>query len=454
LTKRFEIAIQDWISEESGDPQIQATAAEISIKVGLHYVTEVEDRRAKTVRKSIRASAALLASWLLSNWWRLRWEPSKEPGRLDYLDWELSHSLAATGGGYVWPPLTFESDGPNILLRCEGQTKSDRSELSPIRYLNSFAENIAASTFESSIMKFVEDVLERLNSTGIRKSLVHELWAETTAEQEHPQQTSQRKLEALLGLDPDEDEHLVKDLLKRWQRRVGKDALEEIAAATESASVEKVLGTAKEAAESVETLAQISKVHGLRAALRTGISLGGMVPWQRGRQAAYIVREAWGLGMRPILTQGIADQLQISASALTGDQPKTPFSFAVRGDTGEKFGVVLSRPHIHSRRFDVARLIGDHLVFETDDAWKPATQALTARQKFQRAFAAEFLCPSEELAKRYNSPIELDDLDDVTCSVAEEYNVSQTLVLNHFANRNLIPQSLATESGSTDHAAY
>ena len=155
----------------------------------------------------------------------------------------------------------------------------------------------------------------------------------------------------------------------------------------------------------METLAQISKVHGLRAALRTGISLGGMVPWQRGRQAAYI-------------------------------------------------GVVLSRPHIHSRRFDVARLIGDHLVFETDDAWKPATQALTARQKFQRAFAAEFLCPSEELAKRYNSPIELDDLDDVTCSVAEEYNVSQTLVLNHFANRNLIPQSLATESGSTDHAAY
>jgi hypothetical protein len=455
MTKRFEIAVEEWISEESSDPQIQATAAEISIKVGPYCATEVEDRRAKTVRKSIRASAALLATWLLSNWWRLRWEPSKEPNRLDYLDWELSHSLPATGGGYVWPPLTFESDGSNILLRCEGQAKSDRAELSPIRYLNSFTENISASSFESSITKFVEQLLERLNSTGVRRSLLHELWAETMIERNDPERTSQRKLEALLGLDPDEDESLVKDLLRRWQHRVGRGALEEIAAATESASVERDLGAAEQAAESMETLAEIPNVTGLRRLLGMGLSMNGMVPWQRGRQAAYIVREEWGFGMRPIPTKALADRLQVLTSDLMGEQPKTPFSFAVRGNTDEKFGMVLGRTHAHSRRFDVARLIGDHIIFETDDAWKPATRSLTARQKFQRAFAAEFLCPSDELVKRFDGPIELDDLDDVTSSVSEEYNVSQKLVLNHFANRNLIPHLGSDgQSGFVNHAAY
>jgi hypothetical protein len=452
MTQRFEIAIEEWISEESADPQIRATAAEISIRVGPYCVTEVEDRRAKTVRKSIRASAALLASWLLSNWWRLRWETSKEPGRPDYLDWELSHSVPATGGGYVWPPLTFESDGTNILLRCEGHAKSDPSSLSSIRYLNSFEETIAATSFESSISKFVEHILERLDSTGIRNSFIHQLWSETIAEREDPKQASQRKLEALLGLDPDENDSLIRDLLKRWQLRVGRGALEEIAAATESASVEKVLGKAAQAAKAVETNAQINKIQHLRKALQMGVSLNAMLPWQRGRQAAYIVRDQWGFGMKPIATEKIADRLRLSTSDLLGAQPQSPFSFAVRGDTEEKFGMVLHRNHIKSRRFDIARLVGDHLVFENDDIWRPATQSLTARQKFQRAFAAEFLCPSEELAKRFESHIELDDLDDVTSSLSEEYKVSQQVVLNHLANRNLIPQ--LPRSGFIDHAIY
>jgi hypothetical protein len=452
MTQRFEIAVEEWISEESPDPQIQATAAEISIKVGPYCATEVEDRRAKTVRKTIRASAALLASWLLSNWWRLRWETSKDPARPDYLDWELSHSLPATGGGYIWPPLTFESDGTNILLRCDGQAKNDPSSLASIRYLNSFEESIAARSFESSIAKFVEHILERLDSTGVRNSFIHQMWSETVAEQEDPKQAAQRKLEALLGLDPDEDGSFIKDLLTRWQHRVGKDALEEIAAASESSSVEEVLGRAEQATKSVETNAEIKNTHQVRRILQGAVTLNAMMPWQQGRKAAYILRDEWGFGMKPISTEKIGERLHLSTSELTGAQPKTPFSLAVRGETDDKFGLVLSRHHTHSRRFDIARLVGDHLVFETNDRWKPATHALTARQKFQRAFAAEFLCPSEELVKRFESPIELDDLDDVTCSVSEEYKVSQQLVLNHLANRNLIPQSASkAQAGFTDH---
>jgi hypothetical protein len=451
----FTISIEDWIpDDETSDPHIRGTAAEISIKVGAYCATEVDDRRAKTVRKSIRVSAGLLASWLISNWWRLRWEPVKESGKSERLDWELSHSLAAAGGGYVWPPLILASDGANILLRCEAQRGSDSSELEPIRYLNSFAESITSRSFERSVSDFIEAVLERLNSTGHRHSVIHELWAETTAERKNSEHISKRKLEALLGLDPEEDDSLVADLLDRWQRQVGGSALEEIAAATERTRVDKVLGAAEQAAAGVENLATICDFHKLRTQVRL---LGsGMLPWQLGRRAAYIVRDAWGFGMKPISTTKMADRLQVSAAILSEDQAQTPFSFAVSGGTEDQVSMVLSRRHQHSRRFDVARLIGDHLVIENDDAWKPATRSLTSRQKFQRAFAAEFLCPSDELERRYTRGVELDDLDDAMSKISDEYGVSQTIVLNHFANRGVIPRSLGSDGqpGFVEDTSY
>ncbi len=42
-------------------------------------------------------------------------------------------------------------------------------------------------------------------------------------------------------------------------------------------------------------------------------------------------------------------------------------------------------------------MIADHLLAPASDSWLPATAAHTARQKTQRAFAAELLCPNEAL---------------------------------------------------------
>src|SRR5205807_10341135 len=119
MGQQFRIEIDGWMAGGSGLSEVQDTTAEIVMSVDSRLITEVEDRRAKTVRKSIRASAYLLASWLVSNWWRLRWEPYKEFGSTEAgVDWGLAHSLPATGGGYAWPPLTLASDGQNILLTC------------------------------------------------------------------------------------------------------------------------------------------------------------------------------------------------------------------------------------------------------------------------------------------------------------------------------------------------
>lgn len=163
MSNEFKIEINNWLPSGVGEPEIRETTAEISIRVGSYYATEVEDRPARSVRKSVRASAYLLASWFASNWWRLRWEPEKKSlgASSQVLDWDLSHELGASGGGYVWPPLTSSSDGYHMLVRCEGREKESDESLSPIRYLNSFTTLIDVSSFESGVSTFVEQVLYR-----------------------------------------------------------------------------------------------------------------------------------------------------------------------------------------------------------------------------------------------------------------------------------------------------
>lgn len=446
LTHSFEIDIDNWIPSNVGDPEVQETVGEIIIKVNNYCVTELEDRRAKTVRKSVRASALQLASWLVSNWWRLRWEPDKESvqAELGSVDWELSHSMPAAGGGYVWPPLTLASDGQRILLKCDGLTKNDDSTLAPIRYLNSFFEVVEPASFESGVTDFVERVIARLDSTGYRKSVLHELWSEVSRERKNQALTSRRKLEALMGIDPDDNPDLVSRLLK-WQPTVGKGALEEIAAACESQNVEAILGTASDATKSVKTYAEISEPRKIRELPVFAESNGPKAPWKRGQEAAYAIRQIWGFGMDPIKTSAIADRLQISESKLQEVHSEISFSLAVRGPSEDKFKLILNRKHEPSRRFDVARLIGDHIFMNSGDQWRPATRSFTARQKFQRAFAAEFLCPSDELLRRYNGPFGFDDLDEITLRIAEDYKVSQQVVMHHLANRGQIPRLMGSD---------
>ena len=71
----------------------------------------------------------------------------------------------------------------------------------------------------------------------------------------------------------------------------------------------------------------------------------------------------------------------------------------------------MRRPHRTSQRFDLARLVGDHFwAMGNGDMLLPATLAVTARQKFQRAFAQELLCPFEDVRERMAGGVALDEL--------------------------------------------
>ncbi len=329
-----------------------------------------------------------------------------------------------------------------MFVRCEGREKSAEESLSPIRYLNSFSELVDVSSFEFGVSKFVEQVLARLDATGIRKSQLHERWSEIYTDRAKKPLETRRKLEALLGVDPDEEDDLITGLLK-WQKKVGTLALDEFAAASGTHDLESILTATADAAKSVHTFSRITDYGKIKSLLADKVALSDIGPWKLGRHAASIVREIWGLKREPIDNREIADRLNIKESVLSETHSDKPVTVGIRGPQEEQLKLLLRPAHQNRLRFDVARLIGDHLGFDSEDTWKPATHSLTARQKFQRAFSAEFLCPSDELYDRYkNMTLDIDDVDETSLDIAREYQVSQQVVLNHLVNRDLIDASL------------
>src|SRR5207249_11948004 len=89
-------------------------------------------------------------------------------------------------------------------------------------------------------------------------------------------------------------------------------------------------------------------------------------------------------------------------------------------------------PSSTSRRFAASRLLGDYLGFANQERLLPATHAKTARQKFQRSFAQEFLCPIDALLEKIQTtqPNE----DDIS-EAATHFHVSpltiRTTLVNH-----------------------
>lgn len=114
------------------------------------------------------------------------------------------------------------------------------------------------------------------------------------------------------------------------------------------------------------------------------------------RRVGFVVRSETGLKPGKVSDKDLADLLGLEVSVLeVSAVASVPFSAAFRD--GKREGVVIQPGHPTSRRFTATRLMGDSLAAHDEDRLLPATSSFSARQKFQRAFAQEFLCPTDEL---------------------------------------------------------
>ena len=440
MSNNIEIRIDGWLPDGEGPDPVARTNAEVFVGIGDSCATEVQDRQANTVRQTIRVSAYLFATWLASNWWRLTLEPERERFADDSarLDWKLSHQSGAIGGGYLWPPLTFASDRFRVSVRSDASASFMRPELSPVRYLNTFESIVNVEALEGAIEAFVGAVISRLDALSLRATPLHQLWKEVATERRDPKLCAKRSIEAMLGLDPDTDANLI-GAIQTWEKKAGREAVYEIAAAMSVHKDREIFSQTDAAIRGVTTFARIEQYSAIQPAIANLGTLTTHIPWELGKRVAECLRRIWNLGSEPILNAALGAMLNVEETTLKSDGAPTPLSVGVRGGNEDQLKLVL-RPleNPPGRRFEIARLLGDFLLSDIQTGWLPVTTALTARQKFQRAFAAEFLCPSEALKMRFQTEVgDSDEIEMKISKIASEFGVSQRMVRHHLDNRGV-----------------
>ncbi len=111
----------------------------------------------------------------------------------------------------------------------------------------------------------------------------------------------------------------------------------------------------------------------------------------------------------------------------------TSLAFALDQSSG-KSRVVLPSKWETGRRFALARILGDQLAYRGRDALHAATHAYTYRQRLQRSFAAELLCPYEAVDDFLQGDFGTEAVEDA----AAHFNVSTMTVQTMLANRGEI----------------
>lgn len=366
-----------------------------------------------------------LAEWLVWNWWRLRWEP-RSPSNMPSYDWDMSHRMTAVGEGYFWPNITISTDG----FRCDLTSERSNPSDSPyFYYIGAPPIIVSANDFESAVDRFALLVLERLHNNGIYNTNLQTLWEDLNSERSDPDIARFRRVEALLGFDPDEVEE---DYIERWIRDagvLGQSALEELAAATAKHMV-----PAWQITDTTESLGFDMNVdNAFRLSGPIPMQWGQAAAWRVGVTAANAVRRQARLDEQPIDDKKLAELAGILTSGLNSDRSTNSLSWVWRQNSNT-YRAVFRSPWKTNRRFDLARLMGDRLFsesgFAAGEPLAPATRSHSYRQKAQRAFAAELLSPWEPVKAMLNNDYSYENQE----QVADYYAVSQRTINTQVAN--------------------
>ncbi len=419
----FELSIENWLSTNYDTDEIRHTTGALRIELNGSILTRVYDRWTKTVRDEALLSAYPLALWFASSWWRLLWESCpKEPDT----EWRMAHEMASVGDGYIWPQISFDSDCEKVNVRC---FQSEESPIEPIQYLTNFHNSITITEFESVVESFINSTIARLDAMKVATTTLHHLWQEVQAERRDKESVLYRQIEAQIGFEPDEaPEDLVNTLLQ-LAKRTGEETIREIATVCSGHDAESAL-------QNVIDIAQLAGVEGEIPSVNIPPNererLSTLPPWSRGYRLAQIARTSWN--RQEHSDYALSSLLGISKDFFTESvRSSLPVGLAVRYPDTEKVRIVCQKRHPHARRFEATRLLADSVI--SKDSWLISTDTFTARQKVQRAFAAEFLCPIAELQEFLN-----DDFSDDSLEGAGEYfGVSPKTVEWHLINHKAIP---------------
>jgi len=294
---------------------------------------------------------------------------------------------------------------------------------------------IPSTEFEKGIDEFLVQIIARLDEQGVVNANVVRLWSDVCAERADPELAKYRKLEAMLGVDPDEaDSALIAGLIAEGDA-VGEGAIGELAANRWNTKSRAIL--------TVTELSELSGRVGFDCSPRSMVKLShssvdlrrtSETPaWLVGARAAQILREQEKLDGHPISDSLLMELIGVDKAALSANANLASgmsFAFDVGSDLAK---IVLRSKYVDGRRFELARLLGDRLL-NNEGALFPATKAYTYRQKMQRSFAAELLSPFDAMANMLQG----DYSDENLHYVGEHFGVSEMTIRTQLVNHKIL----------------
>ena len=406
------------------------TVGRLTIVANGHCTTEGMDLHGNAIEEGPLVSGYPMAQWLAWNWWRLRWEPPMPKSATHRVtdSWAMSHMLSTIGSGYCWPDITITSDGVSTEFACRAWNDPAHSTF---RYLGpERTEVVDIAAFDDAVDAFVECVLGLLPVQELRNDDLNTLWAEIKKERQDPVVERFRRMEARIGSDPDERHEAEIEALLARAEDLGEEAFEELAGdpVAQRAEGGRMLKDRQieDTARRIGFPGSTNEAVLLREEYDTS-DWGRERPWVIGERVAKALRQQAQLGSNPVNDHQLCELVEVSKKALAPGAASSIVSFMLVDDNASS--VVLRSRNRVGRRFELARLLGDRSLV-TDGRLFPATSTSSYRQKAQRAFAAELLCPWEAAEPMLEEVFFEDDATDV----ADYFGVSPLLLVNRIVD--------------------
>lgn len=412
-------------------PELRATFARLRIFVDDDCITLVEDRESASSRRSIACSLYPLAEWVVYNWWFLQadnrpavaltvFRSRREPPPKFRRQWQR-HGLRGAGDGFLWPDLFILPDEPSTRLLW----RADRAVPTgwPIRFLTHGEASIDPIELQQVLAGFVESVIDRLTDCAVGTTQLTEEWA--AIQGADAEEGDYCRAAARLGLDPYSEAVKYEGDILRAAREIAPGTLSEF---LNSVSPEKMAQDLDWMVAAQNEIAQLpSPADGTFEALRPGIvqslkDAEAAAPWDFGYAGAREVRRAIGLSAADPFDFGD----YVSKTLLPAPDRTLQALGGGRADAAPS--VVLGRQqHEDSERFTLARAMW-HFLRQPQKQFL-ITPAHTARQRTERAFAAELLAPAEGVAELIgDNP---DDIGVDELEMAERHFRVSSLIIQH-----------------------
>ena len=435
MTKKIDFR-QSWSDVGAGTPELANTLAQLEIYAGDYNLTRNENIFSQSIQDHVIVSSYPLALWMLQNWWRLLYEPLPKSNKPD-VNWRMAHELGAANHGFVWPKILFASDSQNVQVWA---TPSNANCQQSVRYINGLNHPVSISIhdFRQALFEFVSTVENRLKVFRLESTDLSELFSIVREEEQIEESRVYRKLEALMGFDPDECSTDTMEYAIKLYKEFGESTVSELAPVYGKMGQEEPL-------KAIEKLISAVGVYGkptFSTTQKSKSSGSDSVPWEVAIENAQELRDEIGNANDPIDTKTLFELLGIAPSAIEKWEPMGRSSVSVGIPTDDqKIKFVPRKKHPIGKRFELSRYLGDFMQTASNQ-WLTNTDLGTYRQKYQRAFAAEFLCPINGLISFLENDFSNEAIEDAAdYFTVSEQTVTSLLVSHHYIEYQTINAS-------------